>query len=192
MSKLIFEPENHEYFYNGKKVPCVSNILEEFGISDFSKVNPRVLERACLFGSNVHETCELYDKDDLASCDPAIQPYLDQWKKFREDYNFLEFDLIEKPLYSKVWGFAGTLDRLSKGFGGLLDIKSGQEYVSHKIQTALYEILAKENGYKVKKRGCVYLKPGKYKFVWNNDKTDLSIAKSLISIYNFKKKEKLL
>ena len=194
MNKVTFQEDGHLYFNeHGIQVPCVSNILEHFGISDFSQVNPRVLEAARDFGSNVHKTCELYDKDDLAECDPQIQPYLDEWNKFKEDNNIAwdDFSLIEQPLYSEIWGFAGTPDRL---YGKILiDIKSGAETVAHQIQLALYQILIEENlEIKVKEQWSVYLKPNKYRRVSQKDKTDLSISKSLIQIYNFKKREKLL
>ncbi len=191
MEQITFQEDGHKYFYGGKEVPCVSDILSHFGISDFSMVNPNVLEAACLFGSNVHKTCELYDKDDLESCDPVIEPYLDGWIAFRKDYPG-NFDIIEQPLYSKVWGFAGTPDRVIRGT--VIDIKSCPEYVSHKVQTAMYQILGNENfpELKVKSRLGVYLKPSGYTPKPHKDKTDLSIAKSLISIYNFKKRKKLL
>jgi len=191
MSNLIFKEEGHEYFFQGKKVPCVSDILSHFGISDFSKVNGRVLDAAKDFGTNVHKTCELHDKNDLAGCDPAIKPYLNGWKKFKKSHPG-EFDLIEKPLYSKVWNFAGTPDRILCNIE--IDIKSGQPNIAHQIQTALYKILINENlpELKVNGRIAVYLKPNAYTVVSHRDRTDLSIAKSLISVYNWKAREGLL
>lgn len=172
----------------------MSEILDHFGFTDFSMVNSRVLEAACSFGKNVHKTCELYDKDDLAECDPLIQPYLDGWIKFKNDHSIAwdDFDLIEVPLYSETWNFAGTPDRV---FGNMLpDIKSGAEYAGHKYQTAFYKILVEENfpEMRIKNRLGVYLKPGGYTPKPHKDKTNINIAKSLISIYNCKKKEGLL
>ena len=197
MNKILFEPEGHIYTTpEGLVVPSVSEILEHFGISDFSRVNGRVLEAAQNFGSVVHKTCELYDKDDLAECDPQIQPYLDQWNNFKGDELFSSFEIIETPLYSKMWCFAGTPDRINygnKGFNVLLDIKTGSEYPAHRVQTAFYQILVEENyKIKIKNRVCVYLGPDKYHAVEHKDKSDINIAKSLISIYNFKKREGLL
>lgn len=192
MNKIIFEPEGHIYTTpEGKVIPSVSEILEHFGLSDFSYVNQDVLEAAQKFGNVVHDTTRLFDMDDLESCDPIIEPYLGWWIKFKEDYKIDKFDIIEVPLYSKIWGFAGTPDRLA---GSMLpDIKTGAKMVSHKVQTAFYQILIEENyKIKIKQRLSVYLKPGKYVASPHKDKTDISIAKSLIQIYNFKKREKLL
>ena len=189
MNTILFEPDGHIYTTpGGQVVPSVSEILGHFGISDFSRVNGRVLEAAQNFGSVVHQTCELYDKDDLAECDPQVQPYLDQWIKAR---GVVSYDHIEEPLYSKTWGFAGTPDRIANDW--ILDLKTGSEYPAHRIQTAFYQILVEENyKIKIKHRVCTYLGQDKYTEVEHKDKSDINIAKSLISIYNFKKREGLL
>ena len=192
MNKINFQEEGHIYRTpGGLVVPSVSEILKHFGISNYDMVDGVLLKAAADFGKVVHETTKLYDIDDLESCDPQVQPYLDQWIKFRHDYCISNFDLIEQPLYSKVWGFAGTPDRLS---GNILpDIKSGAKMVSHKLQTAFYQILIEENcKVKIRKRLSVYLRPDRYIPDPHKDKTDISVAKSLIQIYNFKKREGLL
>jgi len=192
MNKITFQEDGHLYFNeHGVEVSSVSSILEYFGISNWDIVDARILEAAQEFGKNVHETTRLSDEDDLESCDPLVNLYLEGWKKFRQDNAISNFDIIEVPLYSKVWGFAGTPDRVC---GSMLpDIKTGTKTVAHKIQTAFYQILVEENyKIKIKKRLSVYLKEGKYNHDPHKDKSDLSIAKSLISIYNFKKRENLL
>ena len=194
MNKITLVEEGHKYFNEHDiEVVSVSEILEHFGISDVSMIDGRVLEAASSFGTVVHDTTRLNDIDDLESCDPQIQPYLDQWNKFKEDNNIAwdDFSIIEQPLYSTVWGYAGTPDRVCSNI--LVDIKSGAETVAHRIQLALYQILVEENtDTKIKERWTVYLKPDSYKVVEHKDKTDLNIAKSLVSLYNWKKKEKLL
>jgi len=190
--KITFQKDKHLYFNEqGKEVPSVSEILRHFGIINLGYVDGVVLEKACNFGTNVHETCELYDKDDLDSCDPKIEPYLEGWKKFRKAHPF-ELDLIEKPLYSKVWGFAGTPDRVM--CGTVIDIKSGAKAVSHALQLAFYFILVDENfpDWRVNARMAVYLKENKYKIEQFKDKTDISLAKSMLQIYGWKRKAGLL
>lgn len=189
MNKILFQEEGHIYTTpEGRAVPSVSEILQHFGISDFSHVDGRVLEAAQKFGTVVHQTCHLYDINDLAECDPKVQPYLDQWIKFCGDLE--AFDVIELPLYSDIWGFAGTPDRLL--YEKVIDIKTGTETASHKIQTAMYQILIEENiGIKIKERMTVYLKPDSYKVVTYKNRFDLTVAKSLITAYNFKKREGL-
>ena len=193
MNAITFQEDGHKYFNDsGIEVPSVSELLHHFGISNFSMVDSRVLEAASSFGSVVHQTCHLHDIDDLAESDPLVQPYLNQWIKFTNNAGFQAgYDLIEKSLYSKVWGYAGTPDRRYDNI--LIDIKTGQEALSHRIQTALYQILVEENlKIKIKERWAVYLREDDYKVVMHKDKTDISIAKSLAQIYAWKRREKLL
>jgi len=187
INKITFLEDDHTYWNeSGLEVPSVSRILEHFGLTDFSMVRPDVLDASMEFGKCVHKTLELSDKDDLDECDPAIHPYISQWEIFRKDWDFVA---IEQPLYSKVFGFAGTIDRVTKT--SIIEIKSGQEQPSHALQTAMYQILIQENfKIKVKERLAVYL--GKNpKVVKHKDRFDLSIAKSLAQVYGWKKLKKL-
>lgn len=192
MHKVTFQKEGHLYFNDsGIKVPSVSSILEHFGLSDFSCVDSGVLKAAQDFGTNVHETTAMYDLGTLGSCDPEVEKRLDQWIKFKEDYGIMDFDIIEQPLYSRIWGFAGTPDRVKKDI--LPDIKTGAKTVAHKIQTAFYKILIEENyRIKIRKRMSVYLTGKAYKVHQHKDRTDINTAKSLISIYNWKCREGLV
>lgn len=194
MNKITFIKDGHKYFNEHDiQVESVSEILEHFGIADYSHVNEKVLKAAQDFGIVVHDTCYLSDIDDLAECDPQVEPYLFQWQKFLSDHHIPwdEFDLIEKPLYSKIWGFAGTPDRIF--LDKIIDIKTGQPSLAHKIQKAMYQILAEENlDIKIKERWTVYLTANDYKVVEHKDKEDVSIAKSLVALFNWKKREGLL
>ena len=183
---VYFQEEGHTYQdANRMKVPSVSFLLEYFKLADYSHSNERALE----FGKNVHKTCELYDLDNLDWCDPAIEPYLEQWKKAKIAIND-DIIAIEQPLISNAWCYAGTPDRVLKH--GICDIKTGLRYACHAIQTAFYSILAEENyGIKVKHRYTIYLGK-KLDIVEHKDRSDISIAKSLIQIYNWKKLNKLL
>jgi len=197
-----FDASDHSYTNDaGVEIPSASFLLSHFGISNFDKARSDVLERACNFGTVVHQTCELIDNGSFDGLEkrnpewmekyyPKVQGHCDQWEKFKDDYNIKEFQIIEQPMYSKVWSFAGTMDRY--GDGVVWDLKTGAESVAHSLQTALYQILIQENyKEKVKKRCCVYLKNDSYTVKEYKDKSDLSIAKSLCQIHNFKKNNKI-
>ena len=164
--QIEFTEEGHTYTYEGKQVPCVSDILEYFGITNFDSVRSSILQASMDFGNVVHKTLELYDKNDLLSCDLEIEAYLDGWKKFRKeclDEN-RPFEVIEQSLYSKVWGYAGTPDRVYNA--SLFDIKTGSINVSHPLQTAFYQILVEENfPIKIRKRYSIFLKPCTYALI---------------------------
>ena len=162
-----YNDELHEYKIDGVVVPGQSKIMEDLGVTDFSRVHPGILENAQDFGKEVHRVCQLYDLDNLImdSVDPYIMPCLNGWIKFLKDHN-PEMIHIEKPLYSKKYMIAGTPDRLwiikNEGIG---DIKTCTT-INHKttaIQTGIYDMLAAEDlGFKSKRNMCIHL-PG------NND-----------------------
>jgi hypothetical protein len=199
MNKVTFDKDTHSYFdASGKKVPCVSDILAHFGISQIDKVRSfigeQVLKDAADFGTAVHDTTRLHDLNDLAGYDSAIEPWLQSWKNYVWDYK-PNFVAIEQSLLSTVWGFAGTPDRVGKAGNGLRvdDLKTGVETVAERIQTAMYAILVEENyGQKVTYRGSIHLRAFDYKIVPHTDKNDIQTAKSLLTIWNFKKSKGLL
>ena len=175
--------------------PRVTNILKAGGLINFDMVPKDILDRACAFGSAVHLATQLDDLGtlDINSVDSSIMGYLESWRKFCKDYD-LSFtkDEIEHRYTSKR-GFTGMPDRISKAKGLLLDIKTGSGvYHSVDIQTAAYQILAEENGIKIKKRMCVQLMENRYKIYPLTETSDKSVFLSCLNIYNFKKRHNML
>lgn len=188
MNNLIFNELDHTYHLNGKLLKSVTQLLTEFGISDYSSVPDRYLIPACEFGKYVHECCEFIDLGVENEIQENVKPWINQWVKFKKDYKINEFELIEEMLYSK-WGFAGTFDRFNGN--ALIDIKTCSYKPAHEIQTALYKILIEENHskLKVKKRITVHLNENSYKVVEHKDKSAITVAKSILTINNYKIKQ---
>jgi len=199
MDKLTLD-ENHIYRYDGTIVPGVSEILQSAGLVDFSTVPAERLEKSRKFGNAVHLTCEFSDRETLDddSLDPALTPYLTGWEIFRQEYN-LSFTAIETQLYSSLYRFAGTIDRIGHWRIDdsllIIDIKSGADNPAIKIQLAAYELLVKE-ALKIKgkvKRLAVYLNgKGTYSIKEYKDKNDMNIFIGALSVYNWRKKYNLL
>lgn len=196
MKTVTFQKDGHKYFNaNGHEVPSVSEILRHFGISQIDKVRAiqgdAVIDASSDFGTVIHDTCSLHDMDDIAECDPLVIPYLNGWKKFKEAYKPV-FLVIETPMVSEVWNFAGTPDRVEVVMT-IDDIKTGVVTVAEKIQTALYSILVEENlKTKVRNRRSIHLDENSFKIVPHSDASDINTAKCLLNIYNFKKQKGLL
>lgn len=194
MSNLTID-NNHIYRYNGTVVPGVSQILQKAGIVDLSAIPADRLAAAQEFGTAVHIACELHDKGTLdeAILDPQLKPYLDGWKLFRQEHSF-QPEKIEEKLYSKIYRFAGTIDRIGKcridDSLVIVDIKSGIVTPSIAIQLAAYELLVREHtGGKKTKRLVIFLNnTGTYKMQLYKDKIDTNIFLSALCIYNFKER----
>jgi len=186
--KIEFDPIRHEYFVAGKKVPSVTGIISD--LQDFSAIPADILERSAQFGKHVHKACELYDDNNLDrdSLDPALDEYLSGWIKFL-DCSGVQITLNEQKVFSKKYGYAGTLDRggIFKNKLCLFDIKSGVQSKSAGPQTAAYNNAFHEmTGEKFFRRFTVLLRPNDFKLVEYKSRNDFNIFLSCLNIYNWK------
>ena len=198
LNKIYFQEWDHKYFLDEemtKEVPCISDILKHFGYSDYERLIRMgcgaAVDAAAEYGKVIHDTCTFYDLGILKSYDPQIEKELEAWKIFLVNKSNPVFTVIEQPLYSRVWGFAGTPDRF---FGKEIpEIKTCDPRPSHEIQTAFQQILIEENfNVKIKSRYTVQLTKKGYKIHSHKNKNDVSLAKCMMQIYNDKKQKGLL
>lgn len=190
---LDFNEELHQYTDNGIVIPSVTQILQFAGLTpDFSMVNPADLEWKANLGTQVHAATALDDEDNLGGYDPQIDGYMQAWRKFKTECNFLPL-VSEQRVYSKKYGYAGTLDRIGKlgGADVLLDIKTATvvDLMCVGPQTAAYEAASNEqNKSKTKyKRYAVKLTlDGKYKLIACDNKMDIQVFLSALNIYNWR------
>lgn len=161
--QIEFDTDRHEYKIGGVKIPSVTQIIKEAGLMPTYKPDANF---AMVRGSHVHKATELYDlgRLDEESLDPALAPYLEAWKAYREQAK-IEFVAggIEKVVADQAGRFAGTLDRLGLDKEGTLcviDIKTGSPAPWHSLQMAAYAMTQKG----LPRRIAVYLSgDGKYK-----------------------------
>lgn len=143
---LIFDPVNHEYTWQGKRVPGVTSIIGAALGDAFSGVPREVLEYARQRGKAVHRACELdaAGKLDEASVADEIRPYLVAWRDFRRMYP-INVVRSEFPMFHGALGYAGMPDIVFETpcSWGIIDIKTGLPGIRAKLQTAAYLELAK-------------------------------------------------
>ncbi|MCP3709763.1 PD-(D/E)XK nuclease family protein [Paraburkholderia sp. CNPSo 3274] len=191
MSELLFDPVEHAYTVNGKRLPSVTQILAP--LVDYSMVPRDVLERAQKLGTAVHRMTELYDLDDLdMDClADELVPYLTAWIKFRAESGFVP-ETIEKRLYHPSLRFAGTPDRsgLINGRRAVIDIKKMLTLGPViGLQLAAYSELFAKNGTQIEDRYGLGLRAdGTYRLVPFKDKGDWPVFLSLLTIRNWKDK----
>jgi len=196
LKDVRFEEDGHKYFLGDTEYISVTTVIEEFGLSSVAGIPEHILERAGRFGSAVHKLTRLYDEGNLMKYDNQLQPWLNSWVEFRSEYTDLDniildiktgvkqpshaiqtgaysilseenatkgndLNLMERPLVSKIWRFAGTPDRVYSSNG------------------------------KIKHRWCIYLGEDKYKIVKHKEKSDISLFKSMMQLYSWKKINKL-
>lgn len=195
MNTLTFDEAMHQYKLDGVIIPSVTQVLKGVGIIDFSNVPAYLLDKACKFGIAAHKATELFDLKTLdeATLDINLKPYLDGWIKFIQDTGFV-FETIEKQLYSSIYRFAGTPDRVGRidGILTIPDVKTGFEVSpANGIQLGGYEILVKENQKKkekIRRLSVLLTDEGSYKTQEYKDKNDLNVFLAALSVYNWRLK----
>lgn len=190
---LEFDPEKHEYTFNGIIVPGVTTVLKVAGITqDYSMIKPSVLENKRDLGINIHMATEMDDLG-LDVTEPDFIPYIEGWRNFKKDTNYQSI-LAEKPVYSKKYRYAGTIDRYGMVYGepAIIDLKTTSIVDMQSVgpQTAAYQnALSEYTKEKAKKRYIVKLDPKLkqgYKLIPCTNKSDFQVFLNALNIYNWR------
>ncbi len=138
---IEFREADHTYWIAGVRVPNVSEILTVAGLKERPRyVTQEVWDRKAEIGKAAHLATEYDDQGilDEATVDEQIRPYLEGWRKFKEDFRIhpAEFTEIELVVYSLDGWYAGMMDRRWKK--RVLDIKTGMAVPATGAQLAAY------------------------------------------------------
>jgi hypothetical protein len=189
---LTFDEATHTYRYDGHPIPSVTQILKP--LADFSSVPKEILEAKRKLGQDVHLATELEDNGTLdeATVDAKVLPYLQAWRKFKEERGFLVLE-AETKVCSVPHQFAGTLDRIGAmdQHDWLLDIKTSYEiHPAVGPQTAAYK---EARGLEHLRRAVVRLGPdGEYEFKELTSPRDWVAFQACKLIHRFKMEHKIV
>lgn len=143
MAQLIFYPENHTYWLDGKELPSVTHILRFLSQDAYKAIDAYTLRAAADRGSRIHAACENYDlygelPDPEADYD--IYYYLVAYANFCAKYKPFWVE-IETPLTDGE--AAGTVDRIGKveGINSFIvaDIKSSSAVDTASVSAQTYK-----------------------------------------------------
>lgn len=187
---LTRDEENHVYYFQGRKVPGITSLMEP--IHSYDGVPEWILERKAELGSCVHLATELHDRDDLdeATLSPELAPYLAAWKDFRKEHSG-RIHAVEPKLFHASMGYAGQPDRCMQidTEYDVLEIKTTSRLfnavgVQLMAQTRLLE--ANAPGMRIGKRFAIQLKDdGRYQLREYKDPHDWPTFISLLTTHNW-------
>ncbi|MGR3221354.1 MAG: hypothetical protein ACUZ8H_16280 [Candidatus Anammoxibacter sp.] len=143
---LVFDAENHRYFYNGKQVPGITTVMSDAGLTDYKYCT----ERGLVTGDFTHQIIEYYNNGELDknSIDVELQGYFESFLQL-EHYGIVkELMLIEKPVYHYLYGYATKSDACSESI--VFNWKCGSFRKSDFIQMAAEIEIHKAQGFGIK------------------------------------------
>ena len=160
---LTFNEKEHKYYYGGKEVPSVSQIMKAITTFFYSNIPQTALDIACSRGTQIHKAIYDYELFDDYEIEDKYKEYFESYLKFKEDYK-PEILHQEKMLTNEE--FAGTIDYICKIDNEiwLLDWKTSRDLHENLIavQEAGYDQLCAYSGIKIDKFGAVHLRKDGY------------------------------
>lgn len=176
---LTFEPLTHTYEHEGRRLPSVTQVINEWVLSGAYYVHTltgvaipaHAFEYAGNRGRAIHTGCNLIMAGtiDWDSVGEEILPSLLQFQLWREKYYLGGEFVSETPMMSEKHQYAGTPDLIMmiEGKMSVIDIKSSKNYGQVAAQLAAYEALYREhaNYNKPIVHFVLDLSGGKYKFI---------------------------
>ena len=173
--------EDHKYTVDGVRKPSVTEILEAIGFIDKQWYTEYGRDR----GSHFHLARHYYDENDLDTdtLDPAIEPYLEGYKKFRRDNEVI---IVESEVehYNETWGFCGKPDAdiILNGHPTVVDFKTGKLMAWTALQLVLYSLFYDTPR---KRLGVQINANGTYKLFPFTDRRDMNTALSAVHCYKW-------
>jgi hypothetical protein len=156
MMQLHFDEELHQYEYNGRVIPSVTQILSSVGVKNekgfWSSVSGAEHmpddDTAALFGSEFHKYPEARLQGWDIEVDPAMQPWCEQWEQWLlHNHGIAPMmhegkPLIEMPMFHRHNIYAGTPDFVARdriGKPWIIDWKTSTAKQAHWwLQLAAY------------------------------------------------------
>ncbi len=112
---FVYNEETRQHTLNGKHIASVSQVIEP--LTDFSGIDPKVLERKCELGIQFHEATRLHLLDDLHfdSMDPDLIKPMETfigWSMLFERLDTSDFQ-IEQPICHERLKYCGKPDLIT-------------------------------------------------------------------------------
>lgn len=159
-SKVVFNPENHTYIYEGKQLSGVTSLLSATLFKDkYSGIDEDVLKKAAAYGTSVHETIELFETMGFDDVGHELANY----KKICKEHGIRAVE--SEYLVSDNSRIASSIDLVMENVARevvLVDIKTtsggiDRDYLSWQLSIYAY-LFELQTGILVEELACVWLR----------------------------------
>ena len=137
-SGVIFNEELHEYWLDGKQLSGITEALRKQLHPDmYSSIPKRILEQAAQYGTSVHKSIELFQKEWINNGSVEVQDFIQICKDNSLIHEASEYTVSD----GKNW--ASNIDqvyRTSDDTFSLADIKTYSKMTAEKLELARYQL----------------------------------------------------
>lgn len=141
---VTLSKEDHRYTVNGKAVISVTQLIDALLGKPYKRVDPTILEKAALKGTQLHDMIERYERFDERTMHPEMATYL-RLKK-QHQFEAVDNEKIVLIMHHGEVIAAGRFDMIVKspyikGFG-IVDVKRSLhlDEARLKLQLNLYKL----------------------------------------------------
>ena len=178
----------HTYLINGIIAPSVTQIISKIFPDTYSNIPRHILDKACEFGTSVHEMIEKYEKGEHFQTSPLLDEILDGYCDICGD-NEIEVINMEQFIHYEDL-YAGRYDILAKvkGLTSIIDIKTTSKVHDDMLewQLGMYKsAIERHTDTKIEKGYCLWLpKRNAPRLLEIKPKSELEIKEMLNEINN--------
>ena len=137
-SGVLFNEELHEYWLDGKQLSGITEALRKQLHPDmYSSIPKRILEQAAQYGTSVHKSIELFQKEWINNGSVEVQDFIQICKDNSLIHESSEYTVSD----GKNW--ASNIDqvfRVSDDTFSLADIKTYSKMTAEKLELARYQL----------------------------------------------------
>lgn len=179
---MVFTPEDHRYFLNGKELSGITGFIKSQLFADkYANIPQFVLDRAAERGTMIHESIELLDSGFAPVETP---PELENYKRIKEENALTTVE--NEYIVTDNEHFASGIDLVLSDKEEniiLADIKAtsvlDKEYVRWQLSIYAYFFELQNPELKVSKLYALWLRGDKYEFA-EVERIDIEIVKELL------------
>lgn len=137
-SGVVFEEESHTYELNGQYLTGITGMLHrQLFPNEFDNIPKAILNAASDYGTNVHQSCENFDRNWINDGTQEVQDYIQLCQKHSLTHEASEYTVTD----SEHW--ASNIDkvfRVDDSTFDLADLKTYSTMTADKLEKARWQL----------------------------------------------------